>query len=132
MTINAFWNQGEVQAGRVFSRPQSVEADHEQRVFWPPAVLEARIRIGWIPREDHLRWQIEVIDPACQELLAMNSAYHRLISKHGYVPLEIVHRLARFLPPILDPDVFAEHNLSRISDEDDGAASPPPSAPRKQ
>lgn len=125
MTINAFWNQGEVQAGRVFSRPHAVETDHEQRVFWPPPVLEARIRIGWIPREDHLRWQIEVIDPTCQELLAMSSAHHRLISKHGHTPLEILHRLARFLPPILDPDPFGEAAASAVSDEADVAAWQP-------
>lgn len=106
MTNRAFWTQGEVQAGRVLPRPQSVDLEHAQVVFWPPSVLEARLRVGWLPEEDHIRWQIELVDPTCSELLAMSSIPARRISEVGYWPTEIERTVERLLPPIINPDPF--------------------------
>lgn len=106
MTTNAFWQQGEVQVGRVLPQPFAVDTEHAQVVLWPPRVLEARLRIGWVPEEDHLRWQVEIVDPSTQELLALHAAPSRRISEVGYVPTEPVRRLERLLPPILNPEPF--------------------------
>lgn len=106
MTNSAFWTQGEVQAGRVLPGPHALERSHAQTLIFPPPVVEARLRVGLIPGEDHLRWQWEFLDPQQSELLAMRSVPHRRASEVGWWPTQIGRDYEELLLPILDPDPF--------------------------
>lgn len=106
MTINAFWQQGEVQAGRASARPFVVEPGWSQGAMVPPACLEVRLRLGFIPADHHGRWMIEVLDPATKELLAMYSTPHFAISQLEEEMAAVGVRLAVLVDSYLDPDPF--------------------------
>ena len=106
MTNNVFWQQGEIQAGRVIPRPHAVDLAHTQTVLWPPLAIEINVRVGLIPSEDHLRWMIEMKDPGTHELLALRSAWARRISEVGYWPTQLAREIEAMLPAVLDPDPF--------------------------
>lgn len=106
MTNNGFWQQGEVQTGRVSARPNVAPVDHQQTVLCPPEVLEIRVRLGLIPADHHARWQIEVIDPSTKELLAMYSRPHFTIHTMDEEMAGVGARLGALLQDYLDPDPF--------------------------
>lgn len=106
MTTNAFWQQGEVQAGRPLPRPLALPTSWEQTILYPPSVVEARLRVGVIASEDHLRWQLEVMDPQDRELLAMEAhPACRLSDLEQELP-KMGHRLWTLLGSITNPDPF--------------------------
>lgn len=106
MTTNAFWQQGEIQAGRVSARPQALDDPYTQTVLVPPSVLEVRLRLGFIPSDHHGRWQLEVIDPGSSELLAMHSAHHFALSLLDEELAGVGRRLGLLLEQFLNPDPF--------------------------
>lgn len=106
MTNRAFWTQGEVQAGRVLARPFPAEQEWSQTVLYPPDVVEARLRVGLIAGEDHLRWQIEVVNPQDGELLAMRSR-PACRASDGLEELSSAFRhLLALLEAVTNPDPF--------------------------
>lgn len=106
MTTNAFWQQGEVQAGRSLARHQPQYPDYAQTILCPPDVLEVRLRLGFIPADRHGRWQLEVIDPGSGELLAMESRPHYDLSELEETLASVGARLGVLLDSYLDPDPF--------------------------
>lgn len=106
MTTNAFWQQGEVQSGRVSVRTSSLEWAHHQTVLVPPEVVEIRLRLGFIPGDHHGRWQLEVIDPGSNELLALYSRPHFPLSTTEEALAEVGARLGALLEDYLNPDPF--------------------------
>ena len=106
MTTNAFWQQGEVQAGRASARPHLAEAPYEQTLLLPPDLVEVRLRLGFIPGDNHMRWQVEAIDPATGELLAMHSKPHHHLSNYEEGLEQAIVRLRLTLSYVLNPDPF--------------------------
>lgn len=106
MTNSSFWQQGEVQTGRVSARPHALDLDHAQTCLVPPEVLEIRLRLGFIRSEHHGRWQFEVVDPSGGELLAMYSRPHFALSTLDQELAEVGARLGVLLDSYLDPDPF--------------------------
>lgn len=106
MTSSAFWTQGEVQAGRSLARPHDLETSWQQTLLAPPPVLEVRVRLGFIPGEDHGRWMIEALDPQGGELLAMASRPHFPLHDAGDALAEVGRRLYDILEPLINPDPF--------------------------
>jgi len=106
LTNNGFWQQGEVQSGRVSVRTSVPEWAHHQTVLVPPETLEVRVRLGFIPGDHHGRWQLEVIDPGSRELLALYSRPHFPLSMMDDALEEIGHRLGVLLEGYLNPDPF--------------------------
>lgn len=106
MTSKAFWQQGEIQAGRPLARPLDEGSTWSQTLLVPPDVLEVRLRLGFIPREHHARWQIEVLDPQGGELLAMHSRPHFALSTLEEELRGVGARLGVLLDSYLDPDPF--------------------------
>lgn len=106
MTTNAFWQQGEVQAGRALARPLPGDEEFVQTVLFPPTAVEIRVRVGLLPADDHVRALIEVVDPIEGTLLALRSFWHKRASDVGYWPTWIERTVEEVLAPILDPDPF--------------------------
>jgi len=106
LTTNAFWQQGEVQAGRVSARPYALSDGYQQTVLAPPDVLEVRIRLGFIRGDHHGRWLVEVIDPSGGELLAMYSRPHFALSQVDESLADLGRRVGVLLADYLDPDPF--------------------------
>lgn len=106
MTSTAFWTQGEIQAARALGRHPALPTSWEQTVLCPPPIVEARLRVGVIAAEDHLRWQLEVLDPQDRELLAMES---HPAARFSHLDLELPRmgaRLHELLSSITNPDPF--------------------------
>lgn len=106
MTINGFWQQGEVQSGRVSARRNALEPDYAQTCLVPPDVLEIRLRLGFIRADHHARWQLEVIDPGSRELLAMHSCPHFSPALLEEELSGVGARLGMLIESFLDPDPF--------------------------
>lgn len=106
MTSKAFWQQGEVQAGRSLARHQLAEPGWEQRALEPPEVLEVRLRLGFIRADSHGRWQLEVIAPSGGELLALHSVPHFDLSELEETLAYLGQRLGLLLEAYLDPEPF--------------------------
>lgn len=106
MTTNGFWQQGEIQSGRVSARTSDLEWSHHQTVLVPPEILEIRLRLGFIPGDHHGRWQLEVLDPGSNELLALYSRPHFGLSQTDDALREVGERLGALLQDYLDPDPF--------------------------
>lgn len=59
-----------------------------QTAFFAPGVVHIDLRLGLMPREDHLQWQLEVRNAVSGELIAMES--------HPHAPIyELERQLAR-------------------------------------
>lgn len=74
--------------------------------MFPTPVLEARLRVGLIYGEDHLRWQTEVLNPENRELLAMRSKWHAPVES---IELELARALRYLVEDLLNlanPDPF--------------------------
>lgn len=97
MTNRGFWTQGETQVGRVLSQPHAVDLSWRQEALFPPLMVEGTLRLGVVPADDHLRWQIEVSDPATKELIAMQSAWGRSLRGTQVLTAEPVNRLEQLL-----------------------------------
>lgn len=106
MTSNAFWQQGEIQAGRASSRPLPLEQDWAQTLLVPPDLLEVRLRLGFIIPDKHMRWQIEVTDPSTKELLALHSVPHRPLEDLEDTFAIVGARLWQIVEPLANPDPF--------------------------
>lgn len=106
MTNNAFWQQGEIQAGRALPRHHFPGDAWNQTALVPPDVLEVRLRLGFIPGDHHGRWQLEILDPRSGELLALHSRPHFPISTTEEALAEVGVRLGALLDGFLDPDPF--------------------------
>jgi hypothetical protein len=106
LTKSAFWQQGEIQNGRVSARASDVEWSHHQTVLVPPPIMEVRLRLGFIPGDHHGRWQLEVIDPGSNELLALYSRPHFPLSALDEAMVEVGARLGVLLEDYLNPDPF--------------------------
>jgi hypothetical protein len=106
LTTNAFWQQGEVQAGRALARHHDGSTDWNQTLLVPPDVLEVRLRLGFIRADNHGRWQFEVLDPRGRELLAMYSRPHFPLDELEETLAEVGRRLGLLLEAYLDPDPF--------------------------
>lgn len=106
MTSRAFWQQGEIQAGRSLARHYDLPVSWTQTLLMPPDVLEVRLRLGFIAAEGHGRWQIEVIDPQGSELLAMHSKPHFPLEELFDEMSAIGNRLALLLEGLVNPDPF--------------------------
>lgn len=106
MTTNAFWTQGEVQAGRSLARHPALDETWTQTLLYPPTVAEMRLRVGMIPSEDHLRWQIELLDPQTGEMLAMISRPGRRLSDLEHELSAIGSHLWRLYEGVTNPDPF--------------------------
>lgn len=106
MTSNAFWTQGEVQVGRRSSDPAPVDLHWTQGVLVRPPVLEVRLRVGLIPQDDHVRLQLEVLNPSTSELLAMHSIPHRPLSELDDEMARMGVRLRDVFDQYLDRDPF--------------------------
>lgn len=106
MTSNAFWQQGEIQAGRSLARPHDGVTSWTQTLLYPPTVLEVRLRLGFIPQDGHARWQLEALDPQGNELLAMRSCPHFNLSDLHDEMATVGTALYDLLEPILNPDPF--------------------------
>lgn len=77
-----------------------------QSVLVPPDVLEIRLRLGFIRPSHHGRWQLEVIDPSGNELLAMESMPHFAISEWEDRLGDLGSRIRLLVESYLDPDPF--------------------------
>lgn len=106
MTTNAFWQQGEVQAGRSLARPHDDLTSWAQTLLLPPDVLEIRLRLGFILPDHHGRWLLEALDPTRSELLAMASQPHFAVHDLADVMQDVGVRLHDMLGPLIDPDPF--------------------------
>jgi len=106
LTNSSFWQQGEIQAGRPSARRHDLGVDHHQTVLVPPEILEVRLRLGFIPGDHHGRWQLEVVDPGSNELLAMYSCPHFALSTIDQTLSGVGNRLAVLLEDYLNPDPF--------------------------
>jgi hypothetical protein len=106
LTSNAFWQQGEVQAGRSLARPYTPFDSWAQQVLVPPDVLEVRLRLGLIPYDHHGRWLCEVIDPTNRELLAMASMPHFDLRSWEQEAAGAFNRLCASVEDFLNPDPF--------------------------
>lgn len=106
MTSKAFWTQGEVQAGRSLARHPALDEAWSQTLLMPAALFEIRVRIGGIPQENHLRWQIEALDPQTQELLAMVSRPACKLSDLELELSDIGNRLWLLFESLTNPDPF--------------------------
>lgn len=106
MTNSAFWQQGEIQAGRSLARPNALSHDFHQTVLCPPDVLEVRLRLGFIPGDGHGRWQLEVVSPGSGELLALASQPHFSLEELDEVLSGVGYRLGEILRDFLNPDPF--------------------------
>lgn len=106
MTTTSFWKQGEVQAGRVLARRHEAPEAWTQVLMLPPDVIELRLRLGFIPADNHGRWQIEVLDPQSNELLALHSQPHFALHDLERVLGEVGARLGVLLDGIANPDPF--------------------------
>jgi len=106
LTNSAFWQQGEVQSGRASVRTSVPEWSHHQTVLVPPEVLEMRLRLGFIPGDHHGRWQLEVLDPGSNELLALYSRPHFPLSLTDEALGEVGRRIGVLLENYLNPDPF--------------------------
>lgn len=106
MTNRAFWHQGEVQVGRPSARTTVHPEEWIQTVLVPPAVIEVQVRLGMIPTENHLRWQIEVLDPSTSELLALATRPACALVELEEELRTVVARLMRLFGPLLDLDPF--------------------------
>ena len=51
-----------------------------QTALFAPGVVDVTLRVGLIPRENHLQWQLEVRNAVTDELLAMESRPHASIA----------------------------------------------------
>lgn len=106
MTNHAFWQQGEIQVGRPSARALIHPEEWVQTMLLPPRVLEIQIRLGIIAEENHLRWQIEAMDPSTKELLALCSRPACRLADLEDELGAVVNRLLRLLGPVLDLDPF--------------------------
>ena len=106
MTNSGFWQPGEVQSGRSSARTPVSGTSWRQTTLMPPPVLEMRLRVGLLPSEDHLRWQVEAMDPLTKELLAMHSNPAGRISTRQADLQRAWHVLAEMLNAALDLDPF--------------------------
>ena len=106
MTSKAFWQQGEIQAGRSLARRSDPSTSWSQTLLCPPDVLEIRLRLGFIPGEHHGRWMIEALDPQGGELLAMSSCPHFDVLDLPEAMQDVGLRLHDLLEPLLNPDPF--------------------------
>lgn len=106
MTSKAFWQQGEVQAGRSLARQHDGEDHWTQTILVPPDVLEVRVRLGFIRGDNHGRWLVEVLDPCGGELLAMHSRPHFSLTDTEEALAQVGQRLGVLLDGFLDPDPF--------------------------
>lgn len=106
MTSNGFWQQGEVQAGRVLARRQLPPESWTQVLAFPPDVLEIRLRLGFILPDNHGRWQIEALDPSTSELLALHSRPHFPLEELEEALGEVGARLGVLLDGLANPDPF--------------------------
>jgi len=91
--------------------PPSVDMDAEdarwvqQRLF-PPSVVEAVLRVGWVAETGHLQYQCEIFDPKTRELFAMASVPHRAArSAPDAIQQALTGLLALFLESV-DPEPF--------------------------
>ena len=106
MTTNSFWQQGEIQAGRVSARSPRSEDSYSQTVMEPPDVLEVRLRLGFIRSDHHARWQLEVLNPRSSELLALHSCPHFSPALLEEELAGVGARLGMLIESYLDPDPF--------------------------
>ena len=106
MTTTSFWAQGEVQAGRRSSDPASLDLHWTQGVLMRPELLEVRLRVGLIPADDHIRLQLEVLNPSTKELYAMHSIPHRRIHELDHEMQRMGTRLQDSFDQYLDRDPF--------------------------
>ena len=106
MTSNAFWQQGEVQAGRSLARPFDGSTSWTQTLLMPPDVLELRLRLGFILPDHHGRWMIEALDPQGSELLAMRSCPHFSIHDLPDEMQTIGLALHDLMEPLMNPEPF--------------------------
>lgn len=106
MTSSAFWTQGEIQAARALGRFPIDPERWQQTVLVPPDVLEVRLRLGLIPGDNHGRWQLEVVDPTCNELLALHSAPAWRLADLDLEMAAVGNRISLLLEAYLNPDPF--------------------------
>lgn len=106
MTSSAFWTQGEIQAGRSLARFPHQPTRWQQTLIAPPDVIEVRFRLGLIPHDQHGRWQIEVLDPQGNELLALHSMPHFDLRNLEEEMAEVGARLGVLLDGVANPDPF--------------------------
>lgn len=72
----------------------------------PPDVVQATLRVAYIPETHHAQWQIEVSNPVTGELLAMESVPHRDTASAMTALSEAFVDLRRRWSDVVDPDPF--------------------------
>lgn len=74
--------------------------------LFPPDLVQATVRLAWIRETAHAQWQIEVINPVTDELLAMSSVPHRN-APSAQEALEVaLQDLSVLWLEVTDPDPF--------------------------
>lgn len=106
LTIRGKLTSGQGSARGAFPLTFPEDVEWSQTRICPPGVLQATLRIGWIPDSHHAQWQIELEDPVTRELLAMRSSPHLL----AHSPLQVLQLamqdLERLWIEVADPDPF--------------------------
>ena len=87
-------------------RRHALPTSWEQTLLAPPEVVEVRLRIGVIAGEDHMRWQLEVMDPRTKELLAMEAHPAARFSNLADELPAMGARLWELLSSVTNPDPF--------------------------
>jgi hypothetical protein len=98
--------QGEGSGGRGLADVTALGTAWSQPGLIPPDVVQATLRIAYIPETHHAQWQLEVQNPVTGELLAMSSVPHRDARSADHALSEAFVDLRRRWGDVCDPDPF--------------------------
>lgn len=77
--------------------------DFEQQLLLPPAAVEVRIRLGFVPERDHAQVQVEAFEPSSRVVLAMWSRAHLPIVDWPQALQEAVEKANEYIAATVDP-----------------------------
>ena len=80
-----------------------MDRDWYQQALTPPQVIQATLRVGWIPSENHLQWHIDVQDPTTSVLIAQESSPHVGNNNVRALLEECSRRMLRLLEETAEP-----------------------------
>lgn len=78
-------------------------SDWTQLPLAPPAAVEVRIRLGFVPERDHAQVMVEAFDPASRVQLAMWSRAHFRIADWPEALQEAVEKANEMVGDLVEP-----------------------------
>lgn len=106
MTSSANSHQEEGSGGRPLAGADDLQRSWTQTTIFPPDVIQATVRLAYIPETRHAQWQIEVINPVTNELLSMSSVPHCEVRSHSGALSEAFVDLRARWEDLCNPDPF--------------------------